>query len=69
MCSDICEATREHLDRTEPEPTPLPHPADGVPELSVTVGEIAAAAARLGGGRGPVAVGAARAGGFREENP
>ncbi|MEZ0366989.1 HRDC domain-containing protein [Mycobacterium sp. pUA109] len=68
MCSDICEATSEHLDRTEPEPTPLPHPADGVPELSVTVGEIAAAAERLGRGHGPFAVDAERASGFRYSN-
>jgi ribonuclease D len=53
---------------TEPEPTPLLHPADGLPNLSVTVGQIAAAAALLDGGRGPFAVDAERASGFRYSN-
>ena len=53
---------------TEPEPTPLLHPADGLPDLSVTVGEIAAAAELLDGGRGPFAVDAERASGFRYSN-
>jgi ribonuclease D len=53
---------------TEPEPIPLLHPADGVPDLSVTVREIEAAAQRLGRGRGPFAVDAERASGFRYSN-
>ena len=53
---------------SEPEPTPLVHPADGVPPLSVTVGEIAAAAQLLGRGQGPFAVDAERASGFRYSN-
>lgn len=52
----------------EPDPAPLPHPADGVPDLSVTVGEIAAAAELLDRGRGPFAVDAERASGFRYSN-
>jgi ribonuclease D len=55
-------------DSTEPEATPLLHPADGVPEISVTVREIEAAARRLEGGRGPFAVDAERASGFRYSN-
>ncbi len=55
-------------DRTEPEATPLLHPADGVPDISVTVREIEAAAQRLERGRGPFAVDAERASGFRYSN-
>ncbi|MGO8849471.1 MAG: HRDC domain-containing protein [Mycobacterium sp.] len=53
---------------TEPEPTPLLHPAEGVPRLSVTVGEIETAAQLLGRGHGPFAVDAERASGFRYSN-
>ena len=52
----------------EPEPTPLPHPADGVPEVSVTTRQIGAAAEKLAGGHGPFAVDAERASGFRYSN-
>jgi ribonuclease D len=55
-------------DGTEPSPTPLLHPADGMPKLSVTVGEIEAAAELLDAGRGPFAVDAERASGFRYSN-
>jgi ribonuclease D len=55
-------------DSTEPDPIPLLHPAAGVPDLSVTVGEIEAAAERLAAGRGPFAVDAERASGFRYFN-
>jgi ribonuclease D len=55
-------------DSTEPEATPLLHPADGVPDISVTVHEIEAAAQRLKRGRGPFAVDAERASGFRYSN-
>lgn len=55
---------------TPPEPaaTPLLAPTDGVPDLSVTASEIAAAAERLGAGSGPFAVDAERASGFRYSN-
>lgn len=53
---------------TEPEPVPLLHPAEGVPDLSATVAEIEAAAGRLAAGRGPFAVDAERASGFRYSN-
>jgi ribonuclease D len=53
---------------TESEATPLLHPADGVPDISVTVREIEAAAQRLQRGRGPFAVDAERASGFRYSN-
>ncbi|MEB3022530.1 ribonuclease D [[Mycobacterium] crassicus] len=52
----------------EPEPTPLPCPADGVPEVSVTPAQIGAAADLLAAGRGPFAVDAERASGFRYSN-
>ncbi|MEB3983205.1 ribonuclease D [Mycobacterium sp. 663a-19] len=55
-------------DGTEPSPTPLLHPAEGIPRLSVTVGEIEAAARLLDSGRGPFAVDAERASGFRYSN-
>lgn len=55
-------------DGTEPAPTPLLHPAGGVPELSVTVGQIADAARLLDRGHGPFAVDAERASGFRYSN-
>ncbi|GBG35845.1 HRDC domain-containing protein [Mycobacterium montefiorense] len=53
---------------TEPESTPLLRPADGVPDLSVSVGEIADAARLLDRGHGPFAVDAERASGFRYSN-
>ncbi len=55
-------------DSTEPQPTPLLHPADGIPDLSVTVRQIQAAAELLDRGRGPFAVDAERASGFRYSN-
>src|ERR1700684_1495956 len=55
-------------DGTEPTPTPLLHPAEGIPELSVSVRQIAAAAEFLGAGRGPFAVAAERASGVRYSN-
>lgn len=58
----------EHAESTEPEPTPLLHPADGVPDLSVTPTEIKAAAERLASGHGPFAVDAERASGYRYSN-
>jgi ribonuclease D len=53
---------------TEAEPTPLPHPTEGIPELSVSVREIEAAARLLDRGHGPFAVDAERASGFRYSN-
>jgi len=53
---------------TEPQPTRLLHPTGGIPDISVTVGEIEAAAQLLDGGRGPFAVDAERASGFRYSN-
>jgi ribonuclease D len=50
------------------DPTPLLHPADGVPRLSTTVREIGAAAELLASGDGPFAVDAERASGFRYSN-
>ena len=49
----------------EPEPSPLLLPADGVPELTSTAHEIASAARLLASGRGPFAVDAERASGYR----
>jgi ribonuclease D len=53
---------------TEPEATPLLRPAGGVPKLSVSAAEIAAAAGLLSNGHGPFAVDAERASGFRYSN-
>ncbi|OBH86964.1 3'-5' exonuclease [Mycobacterium scrofulaceum] len=55
-------------DHPEPQPTPLLHPAEGIPDLSVTVRQIQEAAKLLGRGRGPFAVDAERASGFRYSN-
>jgi ribonuclease D len=64
----MCEAESDGPSSTEPDHTPLLHPADGVPDLSVTVSEIEAAAALLDRGHGPFAVDAERASGFRYSN-
>jgi ribonuclease D len=55
---------------TEPEveATPLLAPRDGVPQLSISPTEIARAAGLLASGRGPFAVDAERASGFRYSN-
>ncbi|OBH00126.1 MULTISPECIES: ribonuclease D [unclassified Mycobacterium] len=55
-------------DSSEPQPTPLLRPAEGIPDLSVTVRQIEAAAELLDRGRGPFAVDAERASGFRYSN-
>lgn len=62
------EPADEQPGGSEPDPTPLHHPAGGIPNLSVTPSEIAAAAARLSHGHGPFAVDAERASGFRYSN-
>ncbi len=67
--SDIIEAPEtpepDVVTDEGPEPTPLLCPAEGVPALSVTADDIAAAADRLASGTGPFAVDAERASGFR----
>ncbi|MEY8017038.1 HRDC domain-containing protein [Mycobacterium servetii] len=55
-------------DATEPDAIPLVHPAAGLPELSVSVREIGAAAELLDRGHGPFAVDTERASGFRYSN-
>ncbi|WP_421840575.1 HRDC domain-containing protein [Mycobacterium sp.] len=52
----------------ETDPTPLLHPVSGVPDLCVTVDQIAAAAELLDRGHGPFAMDAERASGFRYSN-
>ena len=68
MAPEPTEASTETPDAAEPDVTPLLHPADGVPDLSTTAGEIKAAAELLAGGHGPFAVDAERASGFRYSN-
>lgn len=68
MCPDPSPAETDPPGSTEPEVPLLLHPADGVPHLSVTVSDIASAAALLDGGHGPFAVDAERASGFRYSN-
>jgi ribonuclease D len=68
MASQPPQAADDQPESTEPDVTPLLHPADGVPDLSTTAGEIAAAAALLSGGDGAFAVDAERASGFRYSN-
>ncbi len=58
----------EPTEPAEPEATPLLAPSDGVPPLAVTPYEIDQAATRLASGRGPFAVDAERASGFRYSN-
>lgn len=65
MCPEPSHAGAAESEGTESEPTPLLRPAGGIPDLCVTVGEIAAAAELLDRGRGPFAVDAERASGFR----
>jgi ribonuclease D len=68
MASEPTEASTDTSDAAEPDVTPLLHPADGVPDLSVSADEIKAAATLLAGGHGPFAVDAERASGFRYSN-
>ena len=53
----------------DPEPTPLAHPSDGVPAVSVSTDEIADAAAKLSTGHGPFAVDAERVDQGRNGHP
>jgi ribonuclease D len=64
----MSESATEQPDGTEANITPLLRPAGGVPELSATSEQIAAAAGLLAGGHGPFAVDAERASGFRYSN-
>src|ERR1700751_841570 len=64
----MVEATAETPESTEPDVTPLLAPADGVPNLSTSASEIAAAAELLADGHGAFAVDAERASGFRYSN-
>jgi ribonuclease D len=64
----MVEATAETPDDAEPDVTPLLAPADGVPNLSTSPAEIAAAAELLARGSGAFAVDAERASGFRYSN-
>ncbi len=66
--TDVDSAGAEPGDTAEPEATPLLSPASGVPALCVTTSEISSAAALLASGRGPFAVDAERASGFRYSN-
>jgi ribonuclease D len=68
MASQLPEAEDDQPDSTEPDVTPLLAPAEGVPDLSTSRAEIAAAAEVLAGGRGAFAVDAERASGFRYSN-
>jgi ribonuclease D len=68
MCSELPQAADDQPDSAEADVIPLLHPVDGVPELSVTAGQIRAAAEKLAGGHGPFAVDAERASGFRYSN-
>ncbi len=68
MCPDLSPAETDPPGSTEPEPTPLLRPANGMPDLSVTASQIEAAAELLDRGRGPFAVDAERASGFRYSN-
>src|SRR5581483_7703617 len=68
MASQLPQAADDQPDSAEPEVTPLLAPADGVPDLSTSPTEIAAAAKLLASGRGAFAVDAERASGFRYSN-
>src|ERR1700751_6149324 len=64
----MTEATTEEPESAEPDVTPLLAPAGGVPDLSTSANEIAAAAELLAGGHGAFAVDPERASGFRYSN-
>src|SRR4051794_2338698 len=65
---DAATAAPDAAAEEAPEATPLLSPSEGVPPLSVSVDEIARAAALLANGTGPFAVDAERASGFRYSN-
>ncbi|RFD25964.1 ribonuclease D [Mycobacterium uberis] len=64
----MCEPAYNHPSGLETNPTPLHHPTGGIPNLSVTFSDIAAAAELLDHGQGPFAIDAERASGFRYSN-
>jgi ribonuclease D len=66
--ADSLEASPASGAEDEPEATPLLAPGDGVPELSISATEIKRAADLLASGRGPFAIDAERASGFRYSN-
>jgi ribonuclease D len=71
MCPDPSPAEADPSGSTDPPESQAPllqHPADGMPELSVTAHQIASAAEQLDRGHGPFAVDAERASGFRYFN-
>ncbi|WP_343708636.1 ribonuclease D [Mycobacterium sp.] len=68
MASEPTEPHTDTPDAADPDVTPLLHPADGVPNLSISTDEIKAAATLLASGHGPFAVDAERASGFRYSN-
>ena len=68
MASQLPQTADDQPESTEPEVTPLLAPANGVPDLSTSAAEIAAAADLLAGGHGAFAVDAERASGFRYSN-
>ena len=68
MAPQLPQTADDQPESTEPDVAPLLTPADGVPDLSTTAGDIAAAAELLDGGHGAFAVDAERASGFRYSN-
>ena len=68
MASQLPQTADDQPESAEPDVTPLLAPADGMPDLSTSAAEIAAAAELLAGGHGAFAVDAERASGFRYSN-
>ncbi|OBB10409.1 3'-5' exonuclease [Mycolicibacterium setense] len=62
------DAVESDAVESDAESTPLLTPAEGVPDLCVTAGEISSAAESLANGTGPFAIDAERASGFRYSN-
>jgi ribonuclease D len=61
----VTDAAEAPSSPERPAAVPLLEPRDGLPPLVAAAGELGSAVQRLGGGRGPVAVDAERASGFR----
>src|ERR1700759_1383310 len=68
MAPQLPQTADDQPESTEPDVTPLLTPADGVPNLSTSASEIAAAAELLADGHGAFAVDAERASGVRYSN-
>ncbi|WP_435405144.1 ribonuclease D, partial [Mycolicibacterium houstonense] len=68
MTGQDTEDATAAVEPAEAESTPLLAPAEGVPEVCVTAGEISSAAISLAKGSGPFAIDAERASGFRYSN-